>query len=293
MFDWKSVAQIIKQVRGERPLVHHLTNYVTMGDCADVTVSVGALPVMAQAEEEVEEMVSAAHAAVINTGTLSPERARAMVRMGIRAREKGIPVIFDPVGAGATAYRTAEILSLLKEITPPIIKGNRAEIAYLAGMHDVLIRGTESFSSGRGDPLEAAQRFSSILNFEAVVVITGPVDVVYDGRRTARVYNGHSLLPLVVGSGCMASSVVAAFAAVEKDSFVAATAALSAVGVAAEVAVQTTDNIPLGPAAFKTRWLDSLYFLSEGELAGKVRVQMEEQGVEVQSPKSNVKDKRR
>lgn len=273
MFDGKSIAAIMNKVRRERPLVHHLTNYVTMADCAAVTVSVGALPVMAQAEEEVEEMVSAAHAAVINTGTLSPERAKAMGLMGIKARKQGIPVVFDPVGAGATAYRTGEIMSLLRKIEPPIIKGNRAEIAFLAGMGDVEIRGIEALSSSKdGDPLEGAKRLRDILGFATVVVVTGPVDVVYDGKRTARIFNGHLLLPLVVGSGCMAASVTAAFAAVEQDYFVAATSALAALGMAAEIAAKTVDNKLLGPAAYKNQWLDTLYFLSEEELTG-VKIQ--------------------
>jgi hydroxyethylthiazole kinase len=272
--DGKSIAAIMKEVRRARPLVHHLTNYVTMADCAAVTVSVGALPVMAQAEEEVEEMVAAAHAAVINTGTLSPGRARAMGLMGVKAREKGIPVILDPVGAGATVYRTGEILSLLREITPPIIKGNRAEIAFLAGMAGVKIRGIEALSSSKDwDPLEGAKRLRDTLGFAAVVVVTGPVDVVYDGKRTARVYNGHPLLPLVVGSGCMAASVTAAFAAVEPDYFVAATSALAALGVAAEMAAKTVDNKLLGPAAFKNQWLDTLYFLAEEDLNGKIHIE--------------------
>lgn len=277
MVDGKSIAAIMNEVRRERPLVHHLTNYVTMSDCAAVTVSVGALPVMAQAEEEVEEMVSSARTAVINTGTLSPDRARAMERMGIRAKQKGIPVIFDPVGAGATVYRTGEIISLLRQITPPLIKGNRAEITFLAGMGDVKIRGIEALSSSNdGDPLEAAKQLRAVLGFETLVVaITGPVDVVYDGKRTARVFNGHPLLPLVVGSGCMASSVIAAFAAVEQDYFIAATSALAALGVAAEMAAQTGDGKLPGPAAFKNRWLDILYFLTEEELTGKVRVKVQ------------------
>ena len=271
MIDGNIAAEILQKVHREKPLVHHLTNYVTMGDCASITVSVGALPVMAQAEEEVEEMVSAARAAVINTGTLSPERARAMLLMGVKARKMNIPVIYDPVGVGATTFRTGEALKLLHEIKPSIIKGNRAEVAFLAGKTGAEIRGIEALS-GAGEPLEVAKLLRETLDYEGVVIITGPVDLIYDGKRTARVNNGHALLPLVVGSGCMASSVIAAFAAVERDYFRAATAALATLGVAAEVAVQAAGNKPLGPAGFKTRWLDTLYFLSEEELCGKIKL---------------------
>ncbi|MEW5920737.1 MAG: hydroxyethylthiazole kinase [Bacillota bacterium] len=275
IIDGRIAAAIYEKVRREKPLVHHLTNFVTMGDCAAVTVSAGALPVMAQAEEEVEEMVSAARAAVINTGTLSPSRVRAMGRMGVTAREKGIPVVFDPVGAGATRYRTGEILALLRKIRPSIIKGNKAEIGFLGGLHGIKIRGIEALNIDV-DPLEAAQRLLDFLDYEAVVVITGPVDVVYDFRRIARVFNGNALLPLVVGSGCMAASVIAAFAAVEEDFFTAAATALATLGVAAELAAESKDNLLLGPAAFKIRWLDTLFFLTAEQLVKSARIKVDE-----------------
>lgn len=285
--DGKTVAAILEKVRRERPLVHHLTNYVTMGDCAAVTSSAGAVPVMAQAEEEVEEMVAASRAAVINTGTISPERVRAMLRMGMKAREKGIPLILDPLGAGATAYRTREILSLLEKITPPVIKGNRAEISFLSGIKDVAIKGIEAQDrGGDGDPLPALEQLRANLGYDAVVAATGPVDVVWDGRRTSRIYNGHALLPLVVGSGCMAASVVAAFAAVEEDYFAATTAALATLGVAAETAVESWGDKPLGPAAFKNQWLDALYYLSTAELERKTKIRLTAQnsGYRSQNP---------
>ncbi|MDO9534423.1 MAG: hydroxyethylthiazole kinase [Bacillota bacterium] len=275
MIDGKAIAAIIEQVRLERPLVHHLTNYVTMGDCAAITACVGALPVMAQAEEEVEEMVASAHAAVINTGTLSPSRVRAMGLMGIKAREKGIPVVLDPVGAGATSYRTGEILALIRNIMPPIIKGNKAEIGFLAGVHGVKIRGIQTISE-TGDSLETVHQFRENLHYHGVVAMTGPVDIIYDGRRLARVFNGHSLLPMVVGSGCMAASVIAAFAAVEEDHFTATTAALAALGVAAEIAVKTVDNGGrMGPAEFRNRWLDALFLLTAEQLAKGVRIEVD------------------
>lgn len=271
MISGSSAAAILEKVRREKPLIHHLTNFVTMGDCATVTKSLGALPVMAQAEEEVEEMVSAARAAVINTGTLTPSRVRAMYRMGMTAQKKGIPVVFDPVGAGATSYRTQEIIALLRELRPPLIKGNKAEIACLGGMHDVKIRGIEALHSNL-DPLEAAHRLLHFLAYEPVVIITGAVDTVYDSRRTARIYNGNAMLPLVVGSGCMAASVTAAFAAVEHDYFAAATTALAALGVAAELAVPGGENAVYGPAVFKIRWLDTLFSLTQEQLEKGARI---------------------
>lgn len=265
-------AEILERIRREQPLIHHLTNYVTMHDCAAATANLGALPVMAQAEEEVEEMVASARAAVINTGTLSPSRARAMRRMGEKAQKLGIPVVFDPVGAGATAYRTRETLSILAAAAPAVIKGNIAEISLLAGMRGAAIRGIQAVGPG-GDPLEAAKHFRNTLGYEAVIAVTGAADLVCDGRNAARVLNGHALLPRVVGSGCIAAAVIASFTAVENNYFAATIAALAALGTAAELAAASLEGKSFGPALFKTYLLDALYLLSPAELARRARVE--------------------
>ncbi len=271
MLSGRSAAAIMEKVRRERPLIHHLTNYVTMADCAAITVSVGAVPVMAEAAEEVAEMVSAARAAVINTGTLSPSRVRAMHNLGLVAREKGLPVVFDPVGAGATRYRTEAILTLLRRLQPPLIKGNKAEIAFLGGLKEAKIRGIEALPSHL-DPRQAARCLLEWLNYEAVVIVTGATDIVYAPGRSAQVSNGSAMLPLVVGSGCMAASVIASFAAVERDYFVAATAALAALGVAAELAGEKEGQQISGPAAFKINWLDTLFSLTVEQLEKGARI---------------------
>lgn len=265
-------AKILQRVRQERPLIHHLTNFVTMHDCAVVTANLGALPVMAQAEEEVEEMVASARAAVINTGTLSPSRARSMRRMGKKAREQGIPVVFDPVGAGATTYRTQEIQSILAATSPAVIKGNEAEISLLAGVRGAAIRGVQAVGPG-GNPLEAARHLRKFLGYNAVIAVTGAADLISDGSSAARVLNGHTLLPRVVGSGCMAAAVMASFIAVEKNFFTAATAALAAMGAAAELAAEALAGKFCGPALFKTYLLDALFLLTPEELARRARVE--------------------
>ncbi len=262
-------AEILEKVRRERPLIHHITNIVTCGDCATITSSIGALPVMAYALEEVEEMVQAASAAVINIGTLLPDRLEAMIKMGKKAGENGIPVVLDPVGAGATAYRSKAALRLLKAIEPAIIKGNGAEIGFLAGVKGVKISGIQSIDAG--DPLESVKRLLSALDYRAVVAVTGPVDVIADGKRVARVFNGHSFLPLVVGSGCMSASLMAAFPAVEKDYFLAAAAALAAMGVAGEIAAEKEVT---GPAEYKVRFLDTLFHLNPQEFSSRARIEI-------------------
>ncbi len=272
--------EMLKQVRRDKPLIHHITNNVTMGDCADATLNIGALPVMAHALREVEEMVAAARAAVLNIGTLHPEQLEAMVAMGRKARELGIPVVLDPVGAGATSYRTAAAWQILQEARPAVIKGNAGEIGTLAGIEAARVSGVQSLDGGE-DPRRAAQKLLDRLDYEAVVAITGAVDLVTDGSKTIRVQNGHPLLPRIVGSGCMAASLVASFAAVEKDLLHAAGAALAALGVAAERAaawpvpgenvspqkqVSPQGRGELGPASFKVRLLDALSFLTPDDL---------------------------
>ncbi len=265
----------MRKIRREKPLVHHLTNYVTMGDCAAATAGIGALPVMAEAAEEVEEMVSKARAAVINTGTLIPRRAQSMLLMGRKAREAGVPVVFDPVGAGATAYRTGEIKCLLDGTQPAVIKGNAAEIGFLAGAEGAIISGISSLGFA-GDLLEAAGRLIECLGYGAVIAATGPVDLVTDGRRRARIFNGHSLLPQVVGSGCISNSLIACFAAVEKDRLVAAAAGLACLGLAAERAAEALEGTTFGPIIFKGRLIDELSLLTPEAFAAGAKIEIVE-----------------
>ncbi len=262
-----SAGSLLNKIRKEKPLVHHITNYVTVADCAAATRNVGALPVMAQAEEEVREMVRAAGALVLNIGTLSPSLVRAMLEAGREAKKKGIPVILDPVGAGATSLRTESAHLLIKEVSPDIIKGNAAEIAILAGLEGE-IKGVESV--GGADPRFAATRLAQKTN--AVVVTTGVEDIVADGRRSAVIKNGHPSMGLVVGTGCTAASLLAAFAAVEKNYFEAAAAAMTTFAVAGELAAEKAASAG-GPLAYKTLLLDQLYLLKEEELDRRARVE--------------------
>lgn len=267
-------ADLLQQIRRQKPLIHHLTNFVTMNDCAAVTANIGALPVMAEAEEEVEEMVASSRAAVINTGTLTPSRVRSMLLMGKKAREKGVPVVFDPVGAGSTSYRTQEIKRILAEVKPAVIKGNAAEIGNLTGAKGAVISGIHSLKGG--DSLGAARQLKDLLGYDTVIAVTGSVDLITDGRRTARVFNGNSLLPQIIGSGCMAASVIACFTAVEGDFFLAATAALAYMGMAAERAAEVLKGTSFGPAMFKLQLIDAFFLLTPKTFGEGARVEIEE-----------------
>ena len=265
---------LLQKVREKTPLIHHLTNFVTMGDCADVTMSIGALPVMAEAEEEVEEMVKSARAVVLNTGTLSSSRLRVMLKLAQKAKEEDIPVVLDPVGAGATSFRARAVEKLLDRETPSIIKGNRGAIRFLSGGGGSAIRGIHSIADG-GDSLEDCRMLRKMLGVSAVVAATGEVDVVTDGKRAARIYNGQRMLPLVIGSGCMAASLVAVYAAVERDHFQATAGALATMGVAGEMAAEQLEKGRSGPAAFKRMLLDALFWLTPEELDRRARIEIQ------------------
>ncbi|MDP2045571.1 MAG: hydroxyethylthiazole kinase, partial [Deltaproteobacteria bacterium] len=209
---------LLERVRTQSPVIHHLTNMVTIYDCAQVVKVLGASPVMAHAPEEVEEMARLASALVLNIGTLTVPLVDAM-KLAVRAANaKGIPVVLDVCGAGATSFRDRKCFELLDETRIDLIKGNASEVARISGAR-VRTKGVDAA------PVEMdleAVSLSLALRRKCTVVITGPEDLVVDGSRQFVVKNGHPLMSRVVGTGCMAASVVGAFAAVEPDLALAA-----------------------------------------------------------------------
>jgi hydroxyethylthiazole kinase len=275
------VGQALSRIREERPLIHHMTNLVVMNDTANVTLHLGALAVMAYAAEEVAEMVSQADALLLNLGTPTPGRVESMVIAGRRANERDIPIVLDPVGAGATTLRTESSLRLLEELEVAVVRGNAGEIASLSEASGVseaaglrgggVVRGVESVAGG-DDPAAVAQAMAR--EYGAVVAITGERDVVSDGQRLLRVDNGHRWLATITGTGGMVTTAIAAFAAVEKDRLVAAAGGLACFGVAAELAAQEAK----GPASFKVALFDQIYCLTAEQLTGSARITAAEPG---------------
>ncbi len=273
------IAEVVERVRARRPLLHHITNYVTVNGVANMTLCIGALPVIAQAREEVEQMVEAAGALVLNLGTLCPEQVEAMWMAGRRANQLGIPVVLDPVGVGATRLRTQSALRLLDELSIAVVRGNAAEIAALApadtqaeaqagASAEVKIRGVESVGVC-ADAAALAGRLAR--QRRCVVAITGAVDVVSDGTRSVRVANGHPWMSRVTGTGCMATAVIGACAAVESDFVLATAAALAVYGLAGERAAERSQ----GPGSFQIQLFDAVAGLTEEALLQGVRVEEE------------------
>jgi hydroxyethylthiazole kinase len=260
----QDLADILTHLKETHPLVHHITNYVTVNDCANITMFIGAAPVMAEAAEEVEQMVSMAGALVLNIGTLRAEQVESMLIAGHQANRLNIPIVLDPVGAGATSYRTEVSRRLISKLKIAIIKGNAGEIGTLAGMGGT-VRGVDS-EGINGSPVEASRTLASKTG--TVVVMSGATDIITDGARTSFVENGHELMGKISGTGCMTTSVVAAFAAASNDWVLSSTAALAAFGIAGERAAERE----ITPYAYKIALMDEVSALTHQRLAERARV---------------------
>ncbi|MBN2609243.1 MAG: hydroxyethylthiazole kinase [Candidatus Fermentibacteraceae bacterium] len=250
-------------LRARKPMVHHITNSVVMNFTANVTLCLGAAPVMAPCIDESLEMVRYAGALLLNIGTLDPVLVESMLAAGRAANENGIPVVFDPVGAGATALRTGSALRIADELHISILRGNAGEVLALAG-HDGKVRGVDSMDSV-GEREELISRFAGDRGL--VVAVTGATDIVTDGRSTAVIENGHPLMGRVTGTGCAATTSAACFAAVMDDMFEAAFTGIAAMGIAGEIAAEKAG----GPGTFVPLFLDGLAGLDEGTIRERIR----------------------
>jgi hydroxyethylthiazole kinase len=247
--------KLLEKIKVQKPVVHHLTNWVTIYDCANVVKVLGASPVMAHAPEEVAEMTGIASSLVLNIGTLTVDFIEAMKIAAKSANKKNIPVVLDVCGAGATKLRDQKCFELLDEAHITIIKGNASEIARISGQ-SVKTKGVDA-----GDVTAnlADLAVSLAQNRNCTVVITGQEDIVADEKRCYRVQNGHPMMANIVGTGCMSTSVVGTFAAVDSDYVHAAAAGLVCFEIAAELAVQKSN----GPGTFKEQLFDALYHLDK------------------------------
>lgn len=242
---------LLEKIRRHAPLVHHITNWVTIYDCAQITRSIGALPIMAHMKEEVADMVKLAGALVLNIGTLNHDLLDSMLTAGRAANAKNIPIVIDIVGCGATPARTEAVKNLMSNLQFAMIKGNAGEIGAAAGV-DAVVKGVESISVS-GDLHKITKIFSKTA--DAVVVVTGPTDIITNGDKIHLCHAGHPLMAKVVGTGCMATSVLGAFASIADNIFDAAICAMNFYGAAGEKAASKAST----PMAFKNEFLDCIY----------------------------------
>jgi len=260
-------AQSLARIRERTPLIHNITNFVVMNDTANILLALGASPVMAHAIEEVREMVAYAGALVLNIGTLEERWIEAMIAAGEEANARGIPVALDPVGAGATTFRTATTERIRSRVKVAVVRGNAAALAALAGM-EAKIRGVDSVASG--DPALAAGLAAA--RFGGAAVVSGAVDYVSDGSRVAEIHNGHPLMSRITGSGCMATATVGAFLAVEPDPLLAAAEAMIAFGIAGELAAEHS----AGPGTFRAELMDAVAALDKDTILARARASVRE-----------------
>jgi hydroxyethylthiazole kinase len=256
----KMLFETLEKVREVNPLVHNITNVVVTNFTANGLLSLGASPVMAYAAEEVADMARIASSLVLNIGTLNPQTVDSMIIAGKAANESAVPVVFDPVGAGATRYRTDTAQKIMREVSVSIIRGNAAEIANVIG-EEWEIKGVDA-GDAKGNIIELAITAAQKLN--CIVAITGKDDVVTDGKTTYTVSNGHPIMTKVTGMGCLLTSVLGAFAGVEKDLLTASVAGLAYYGIAAEKAAVKTAE--LGPGSFHIEFLNQLSLVSSEDI---------------------------
>lgn len=268
-------SEIIKNVKNNTPLVHNITNYVTVNDCANILLACGGSPIMADDIEEVEEITSICNALVINIGTLNSRTVESMIKAGKKANELNIPVILDPVGAGASKLRTETTFKLLDEVKFTVIRGNMSEIKTVGKSNSGQTRGVDAnvADSINEENIDEAVKYIKSLatKLSAIVTVTGAIDIVTDGTKAYLIRNGHAFMSKISGTGCMLTSIIGAYCGANMDNFVEATAAaVYAMGLSGELAYEKMSRNDDGTSLLKSHVIDFMSkldakILKEGE----------------------------
>ena len=267
----EKIGEALEAVRRKKPLVHHITNYVTVNDCANVTLAVGASPIMADDIGEVEAITSIASALVLNIGTLNERTVRSMLAAGKKANERKIPVVFDPVGAGASQLRNQTTEQILREVKISVLRGNMSEIRFVAGLGAATKGVDVSDADLRGGP-EAGRSVAEAVakKLGCVAAITGATDILSDGRRTLFLENGTKLLSRVTGTGCMCTSLVGSFCGASEDFLLAAAGGVLCMSIAGEIAVEKTGAA--GSGSFHMAVIDAVSNMTAATLEGRAKI---------------------
>ena len=267
----------IENVREKSPIVHNITNYVTVNDCANIVLACGASPIMADDRDEVEEITSVCSSLNINIGTLNSRTIDAMLLAGEKANRLGHPVVLDPVGAGASSLRTKTALKLLKEVKFSVIRGNISEIKTLAG-NDGITQGVDANVADKvtDENLDAAVPFAKAFAQKtgAVIVVTGAIDIVCDSEKAYIIRNGHPMMAAVTGTGCQLSAMTAAFAGANKEDVLgAAAAAVCTMGLAGEIAHERLGPMD-GNSSYRNYIIDAVYNMTGQQLEEGARYEV-------------------
>lgn len=263
----QEVSRLLPIIKERKPLVHHITNFVTINDCANITLAIGGSPIMAYDESEVEEVVAMSSSLVLNIGTLSKDSVNSMILAGKKANELKVPVILDPVGVGATTLRSQAVNHILDNVKVSVLKGNMSEIKFLSGL-EVSTRGVDSIASDEGCT-EVAEKLASKLG--CIVAITGKKDILSDGNKTFYINNGHEILSKVTGTGCMTSSLIASYCGVTSDYLIGAIGGVVSMGIAGEIAFKSL-KCSEGLGSFKVNLFDTIYNMTSDTImkAGEI-----------------------
>lgn len=269
--------KIMSNVKERRPLVHSITNYVTVNDCANIVLACGASPIMADDEAEVEEITSICNSLVINTGTLNARTIESMIKAGKTANRLGHPVILDPVGSGASALRTNTVYKLLEEIGFSVIRGNISEIKTL-DQGTGYTKGVDASESDliSEDRIDAAIALAKRVSEKtgAVVAITGETDIVANKTQTFCVRNGHEIMSKITGSGCMLTAVIGAYCGANNEQILQSTvAAVAAMGLSGELAYEKMIESDGGTATFRTYLIDFMSKMNESMLKEGMKIE--------------------
>ncbi len=254
-------SEIIKNVKNSTPLVHNITNYVTVNDCANILLACGGSPIMADDIEEVEEITSICSALVINIGTLNSRTVESMIKAGKKANELNIPVILDPVGAGASKLRTDTAFRLLDEVKFAVVRGNVSEIKVVGRSSAGGTRGVDASvaDSISEENIDEAVKYVRSLSkkLSAVVAVTGSMDIVSDGTKSYVIRNGHPSMSKITGTGCMLTSIIGAYCGANRETILeAAAAAVCAMGLSGELAYEKMKKNDAGTSSLRTYLID-------------------------------------
>lgn len=261
--------EIVENVRKKGVRIHNITNYVTVNDCANITLACGAFPIMADDPSEVEEIVSVCDGLNLNLGTPNDRKIEAMILAGKKANELGIPVVFDPVGVGVSSYRVQACSRLLAQVHVSLIRGNISEIKALAGMdsdaHGLEAGVLDKVNEANLDFVIAfAKAFAKKMG--AVLVLSGQIDIVCDSNQAYVIRNGHSYMSKVSGTGCMLSSLCAAYIASDPfDVLSAGAAAVCAMGLAGELAYSRMSHLD-GNVSYRNYLIDAINTMKPEQL---------------------------
>ena len=267
----RQIGSILETVRSKKPLIHHITNYVTVNDCANITLAIGASPIMADDIGEAAAITSISSALVLNIGTLNERTIESMLAAGKRANEINIPVVFDPVGAGASELRNRTAKRILHEVRVSVLRGNMSEIRFIAGLNSST-KGVDASDADMQGGLETGSSVAETVakNYGCVAAITGATDFLSDGRRTILLDNGTKLLSNVTGTGCMCTSLVGSFCGASEDYLAAAAGGVLCMSIAGEIAAEKAGET--GNGSFHMALIDAVSKMTAATIEERAKI---------------------